>query len=104
MKKLMLFLSLMGCVLLQMQSVQLFAQGNSDKEELPAAGIHWAKGEKPKDAGKNSSTSPNLIYHGGPVYGGPVMGRPVLGTVQVTPIFWGSSWGNANFTGDKMTG
>jgi hypothetical protein len=95
MKKFMLFLSLTGGVLLQMQSVQLFAQGNSDKEELPVAGIHWAKGEKPKDAGKNSSSSPNLIDHGGPV---------MTTTVQVTPIFWGSSWGNGNFTADKMSG
>jgi len=94
MKKFMLFLALTGAVLLQMQSSQLFAQGNSDKEELPAAGIHWAKGEKPKDAGKNSGSSPNLINHGG----------PVMTTVQVTPIFWGTSWGNVTFTADKMSG
>jgi hypothetical protein len=94
MKKSMLFLSVMGAALLQIQSVQLFAQGNSDKDELPVAGIHWARGEQPKDAGKNSGSSPNLIWHGG----------PVMNTVQVTPIFWGSSWGNGNFTADKMTG
>jgi hypothetical protein len=94
MKKLIL-LSLTVGVLLQIQSVPLFAQGNSDKEELPVAGIHWARGEKPKDAGKNSSSiSPNLIWHGG----------PTMSSVQVTPIFWGPSWGNASFTSDKMTG
>jgi hypothetical protein len=95
MKKLMIFLSVTGGVLLQMQSVQLFAQGNSDKEELPVAGIHWAKGEKPNDAAKpggGASTSPNLTWHGGSI---------ITPTVEVTPIFWGPSWGK---NGDKISG
>jgi hypothetical protein len=97
MRKLMLFLSGVGVVLLQMQLGPLFAQGNSNKEELPVAGIHWARGEKPNDAGKpggGASTSPNLTWHGG----------PIMPAAEVTPIFWGPSWGSKAFDGDKISG
>src|SRR4051794_13360705 len=94
MKKLFLFLSLLTGMMVQSQSFSLFAQGNSNKEELPVAGVHWAKGEKPKDAGKKSQNSPNLTWHGG----------PVMSSARATAIFWGPSWGNANFRADKMSG
>lgn len=42
-----------------------------------------------------SSTSSNLTYHNGPVMTSPV-------TVQ--PIYWGKSWANTAFAGDKATG
>ena len=49
--------------------------------EPPMAGIQWAKGAaKPPQARPGSS--PNLIYHNGPVQHG----------ITVTPIFWGTSW------------
>ena len=49
--------------------------------EPPMAGIQWAKGAaKPPSA--RPSSSPNLLYHGGPVQHG----------VVVQPIFWGTSW------------
>jgi hypothetical protein len=38
--------------------------------------------------------SVNLTYHGG----------PVLTASKAKPIFWGSSWNNASFAGDKITG
>jgi hypothetical protein len=52
------------------------------------AGIHWARGQAPAHA--RTTSSPNLIYHGGPVMHGTV----------VEPIFWGD-WSSP---GDKVTG
>jgi hypothetical protein len=64
----------------------------SDKgqPEPPMAGVHWAKGQQPQSGG--STSSPNLLYHGG----------PIMPATQVTAIFWGTSW--KNYTGDKITG
>ena len=59
--------------------------------EPPMAGIHWARGEQQARGG---SKSPNLVYHRGPVMHG----------TAVEPIFWGSSWSNASFAGDKISG
>jgi hypothetical protein len=54
----------------------------------PMAGIHWARGEAPAHA--RTTSSPNLIYHGGPVMHG----------TTVEPIFWG----NWSSPGDKVNG
>jgi len=79
-------------------------QSGHGRPEPSAAGVHWAKGEKPEapgqsgnapgQAGKGSKPSPNMSYHGG----------PIMQSVVVTPIFWGTSWSNATFAGDKITG
>ncbi len=61
------------------------------RPEPPQAGIHWAKGQAPTG---QAGSSPNLLYHGG----------PIMREVTVTPIFWGPSWGNKDWVGDKMTG
>jgi hypothetical protein len=54
-------------------------------------GAQWSK-----DAGKKgSSGSPVLVYHGGPVQNS---------TTYVEAIYWGPSWGNSSFVGDKQTG
>jgi len=60
--------------------------------EPQMAGVHWAKGQAPPSGGAPSS--PNLSWHGG----------PIMDIAVVQPIFWGSSWSNASFTGDKITG
>ncbi len=57
----------------------------------PMAGIHWARDARPTST---SNVSPDLNYHGGPVMHG----------MLVEPIFWGPSWANATFVGDKVTG
>jgi hypothetical protein len=40
------------------------------------------------------SSNPNMIYHGG----------PVLHAAGTAAIFWGSSWNNSTFAGDKIAG
>jgi len=49
----------------------------SQRQEPPMAGIHWARGEA------HVSSSPDLIYHGGPV---------MTAGAHVEPIFWGTTW------------
>ena len=84
---------LMLGVVLPFSCIGLLAQDmeSGHRPEPPQAGIHWAKGQAPTG---QAGSSPNLLYHGG----------PVMGDVTVTPIFWGPSWGNQNWVGDKMTG
>jgi hypothetical protein len=60
------------------------------RPEPPIAGIHWARGEH----AARPQTSPNLVYHGGPVMHGTV----------VEPIVWGTQWSDPAFVGDKLTG
>lgn len=59
-------------------------------QEPPVAGIHWARGQRPA----RPQSSPNLLYHGGPVMHGTV----------VQPILWGTKWGDPAFMADKATG
>jgi hypothetical protein len=72
-----------------------FAQDALDehgKPEPPMKGIHWAKDHAPPAA--KPGGSPNLIWHGG----------NIMDSTTVTTIFWGPSWADASFAGDKMTG
>jgi len=94
MRSCIVFLVLMFVGLLPFHSVPSFAQDpqfGHGNPEPPMAGVHWAKGQAP---GTQASTSPNLSWHGG----------DIMVNAMTTPIFWGPSWGNATFTGDKMTG
>ncbi len=84
--------ALMFVCLLPFACIALVAQDTKAGEgqgERPVAGIHWAKGAAPAHS---QTTSPNLIYHGG----------PILPAANVTAIFWGTSW--ASYTGDKISG
>jgi len=56
------------------------------------AGIHWARNAAPSRPGGGSA---NLVYHGGPV---------MTAGATVEAIFWGTSWGDSSFIGDKMSG
>src|SRR3569832_395965 len=78
-------LKLSIAVLFATSSLALYAQDartGHGAPEPPMAGIHWAKGHGPSKSARPTS-SPNLIYHGGPVQHG----------VAVQSIFWGTSWG-----------
>jgi hypothetical protein len=58
----------------------------------PASGFVPANAHAAKAAGGHHVS--NLIWGGG----------PVMHATTVVPIFWGISWGNSNFVGDKVTG
>ncbi len=64
----------------------LVAQG---RIEPPMLGIHWARGEA-----RPSSGSPLMTWHGG----------IILPATFVQPIFWGTSWSDPTFDGDKLSG
>jgi hypothetical protein len=86
------------CVVFSLaMSTALFAQEAKDghgKPEPPMAGVHWAKGQGPKDDGA-AHNSPLMTNHGG----------AIMRNVQpVQAIFWGTGWNSASFTGDKIIG
>jgi hypothetical protein len=56
-------------------------QDGHGRPEPPMGGVHWVKGYNPGNKARPTS-SPQLVYHGGPVAHG----------VTAEPIFWGSSW------------
>lgn len=66
-------------------------QDDHGRQEPPDAKVHHARGE----AGGHKGGSPLLVYHGGPV---------MTNGAHVEPIFWGTSWNDAQFLGDKETG
>src|SRR5262249_54826496 len=59
------------------------------KPEPPMLGQHWAKG-----SGGGGGGSPLLVWHNG----------AIMTSGVVEAIYWGPSWANAGFVGDKQTG
>ena len=57
------------------------------------AGTVWERGLATAGAHAAHTTSPNLIYHGGPV---------MTSQTRVQPIFWGTSW--PSYKGDEISG
>jgi len=86
--------AVIAIVFLPFQSTVFMAQDAQTGHGAPeprGAGVQWARGEAaPGQAG----SSPNMTWHGGSVQKG----------TSVYPIFWGPSWGNAGFVGDKVAG
>jgi hypothetical protein len=69
---------------------------NPAAKDPPMRGVHLTRDEveaQAKAVGGRTS-SPNLIDHGG----------PILKTTSAGVIFWGPSWTNSTFVGDKITG
>lgn len=63
--------------------------------EPPMLGIHWARDFHPfARAATPKGRNPNMTYHGG----------GVLTSTATEAIFWGPSWSNSTFVGDKVTG
>ena len=76
------------------------ASDNLTGDEPPMLGVHWAKGEDPALKAQESGPvafarrGANMTYHGG----------KIMPTAVSKIIFWGSSWSNGTFAGDKITG
>jgi hypothetical protein len=75
-----------------------FGQGNSTQEP-PMVGITWARGADPSASrtagvGNAARRSPEMTYHGG----------KIMPTAVTHAIYWGPSWSNSTFVGDKITG
>jgi len=65
---------------------------SNNSGQPPRLGIHWARGFTP--FARPSAKQVNMTYHGG----------VILTSVTAQAIFWGPSWTNSNFVGDKITG
>src|SRR6266852_695611 len=71
------------------------------RTEPPMLGIHWARGFDPfarvnearGQAGRKVK-NPDMTYHGG----------KIMTTAVTRVIFWGPSWSNSTFIGDKFSG
>jgi hypothetical protein len=72
--------------------LSLAAGGNSEFAGPPEVKVHHIRGYAQSQAGGRKS--PNMTYHNG----------KIMPTSIVRSIFWGTSWGNATSTGDKITG
>ena len=79
-------------------AISAFGQGNATQEP-PVVGITWARGfgPPPEPSGGISVAarrSPLMTYHGG----------KIMTTAVSDAIYWGPSWSNSTFVGDKITG
>jgi hypothetical protein len=68
-------------------------------DEPPMLGVHWAKGVSHPEVAHSGTflfghRSPDMSYHGG----------DIMPTATTKAIFWGQSWSNSAFVGDKVTG
>jgi len=82
-----------------LSGLQLNAQPNelaNPGHEPPMLGVVWHKGllSAPNFARPNSKNTALLYYRGG----------RILPTVVSKSIFWGPSWSNPSFVGDKISG
>jgi len=69
--------------------------------EPPMLGIHWARGVNPNarvDEAAAHQANPrknvNMTYHGG----------KIMPSAVTKAIYWGQSWNNSTFIGDKISG
>jgi hypothetical protein len=66
---------------------------NLDRGGPPMLGIHWSREHAAGHAARPGS-NPLMTYHGG----------KIMPTAVTQAIFWGPSWANNGFAGDKITG
>ena len=65
------------------------------QHEPPMLGIHWARGFNPFARSRApKGNSPDMTYHGG----------VIMPSTVSEAIFWGPSWSNSTFVGDKISG
>lgn len=90
---------MMAAVVAQAFSGLAMARGQGAVEDLnipghpPMLGLHWERGEAAAHQGRPGS-SPLMTYQGG----------KIMTTAVTQAIFWGTSWSNNSFVGDKITG
>jgi hypothetical protein len=65
------------------------AESRTDLATGPRTHVFYAKGQASRKPG-----SADMIWHNG----------PIMKTAMAQNIFWGPSWGNSSFVGDKITG
>jgi hypothetical protein len=79
-------------------TLPVWAQGNDNTlhgaPEPPMLGPHMARGSGHAHGGGGGGGSPDMTWHGG----------PILQTTATAAIFWGTSWADASFVGDKISG
>jgi hypothetical protein len=64
------------------------------QHEPPMLGIHWARGFTPFARVHGAGNNPNMTYHGG----------VIMPSTVSEAIYWGPSWANSTFVGDKIIG
>jgi hypothetical protein len=75
-------------------ALSAFAQNPTSKDP-PMRGLHLTRDAAEAQAKASRRTSSHLlIYHRG----------PILNTTSAGAIFWGPSWANSTFVGDKISG
>lgn len=70
------------------------AQFGHGQPEPNMGGIVWERGHSGAAKPGGGGGSPDLTWHGG----------PIMPSATVSAIFWGTSWSNPGFVGDKITG
>jgi hypothetical protein len=71
-------------------SNELDTRSGGGAHEPPMLGVHWARGQGPA----KRSSSADLLFRGG----------TILQSTITAAIFWGASWSDSSFVGDKVTG
>ncbi len=69
------------------------ARAGGDRDSLDAQSAHGFVPARNAQAAKRSHYFA-LLWHNG----------PVMHATTVVPVYWGSSWGNSSFVGDKVSG
>ncbi|MCO5397386.1 hypothetical protein [Ralstonia soli] len=89
----------MAALVAQAFSGLAMARGEGAVEDLnipgqpPMLGLHWERGQATAHQAR-PGTSPLMTYQGG----------KIMPTAVTQAIFWGTSWSNSSFIGDKISG
>src|SRR4051794_33463639 len=84
-------------VLVSMAAIAAYVGGASAAGGPPSIAAGPASGFIPSHNANQSKPRGRvslLLWHNG----------PVMHSTTVVPVFWGSSWGNSSFMGDKISG
>jgi len=84
------FLFALMVLVRQVSTVHAQDAQDNGRPEPPALGLHWAKGLN----GLHGHRNPLMSWHNG----------AIMTDSTVETIYWGTSWSNSSFVGDKITG